>query len=490
MLYLYVSDYGMKLHLKEILGFQNCFFTTTRRMSFSGKPPNILLYAPTNTLNKSLLTVEMIEKIFKKDKYIVYPVSDNELTTESWKKNATMLILQTHVDKKFSTNISDFLKLGGKVLSLPRQVEFSDNLQQKENYICLDGEFNEELLRKVFSEIYGSDAVQSNLENESLSFSFGYLISEEKSNLPHLKILKQSKITLDFNDYEDCQQEASENYLPIKSGRSCNQFDGQLYLNNLTTSNLGRPLIFVPLITSSMLPFEGKTLGHGFTFVPLRQSAGVGRGGNKWLSPEGCSMFTMQIFLKLDSFLGRRPSLMQHLVALAHVEAVRSMSEFEDIDIRIKWPNDIYYGSSVKLGGVIAKSSITRDDLTVVVGAGFNLNNAQPTTSLNQILKDVHKTELSRELLIARIFNCLEKIIEKCNNGQYSEVESLYYKYWLHSHQHIIVRDKESDSSVIVVGINEFGFLRVKDTNDVQFSVMDDGNSFDMMQGLVKPKLR
>ena len=40
------------------------------------------------------------------------------------------------------------------------------------------------------------------------------------------------------------------------------------------------------------------------------------------------------------------------------------------------------------------------------------------------------------------------------------------------------------------MAIDEFGFLRVKGTDDSEFSVMDDGNSFDMMQGLVKPKLR
>ena len=43
-------------------------------------------------------------------------------------------------------------------------------------------------------------------------------------------------------------------------------------------------------------------------------------------------------------------------------------------------------------------------------------------------------------------------------------------------------------SLVTVVGVDEFGFLRVKDQDGVEFSVMDDGNSFDMMNGLVKPK--
>lgn len=61
-------------------------------------------------------------------------------------------------------------------------------------------------------------------------------------------------------------------------------------------------------------------------------------------------MFSIQLHLNRDSFLGRRPSLIQHLVALAHVQAIRGDTAREDVDIRIKWPNDVYYGSGVKLG--------------------------------------------------------------------------------------------------------------------------------------------
>lgn len=43
----------------------------------------------------------------------------------------------------------------------------------------------------------------------------------------------------------------------------------------------------------------------------------------QWLSPEGCLMFSLQIHVPLDSPLGARPSLVQHLVAVAVVSAIR-----------------------------------------------------------------------------------------------------------------------------------------------------------------------
>ena len=228
----------------------------------------------------------------------------------------------------------------------------------------------------------------------------------------------------------------------------------------------------------------------GFTVVPGRQMAGVGRGGNKWLSPLGCSMFSVQISLDLESFLGRRPSLIQHLVALAHVDAVRSKSGYEDVDIRIKWPNDIYYGSKIKIGGVLLKSSVFKDKIIVTIGAGTNLNNQHPTVSINQILQENGHEVLDQEVFLARTLNSLEMLMEKCSRGQFSEVESLYYRYWLHGGQQIRVQDKGTERRVTVMAIDEFGFLRVKATDESEFSVMDDGNSFDMMQGLVKPKFR
>lgn len=210
------------------------------------------------------------------------------------------------------------------------------------------------------------------------------------------------------------------------------------------------------------------------------------------MSPPGCSMFSIQIFLKTSSFLGTRPSLIQHLVALAQVHAIRGREEYRDVDIRLKWPNDIYFGNSVKLGGVIAKGTVVRDDFIVTIGAGLNLNNEHPTRSVNQVIKESGKDELEQEELLANTFNVLEEVIEKCNNGQFAEVEALYYKYWLHGDQNIRIIENEDDiiKNVTVTGIDEFGFLKVRDSDNKEFTVFDDGNSFDMMEGLIRPKTR
>lgn len=52
-------------------------------------------------------------------------------------------------------------------------------------------------------------------------------------------------------------------------------------------------------------------------------------GDTQWLSPDGCLMFSLQLHVPLASPLGERLSLLQHLVAVAVVNAVLSMSGYE-----------------------------------------------------------------------------------------------------------------------------------------------------------------
>ena len=55
----------------------------------------------------------------------------------------------------------------------------------------------------------------------------------------------------------------------------------------------------------------------------------IGRGGNVWLSPKGCMMFSAPLQFPIDSRLGRTASIVQHIAALSVVTAVRRQSGYE-----------------------------------------------------------------------------------------------------------------------------------------------------------------
>ena len=210
-------------------------------------------------------------------------------------------------------------------------------------------------------------------------------------------------------------------------------------------------------------------------------------------------MFSTQMLVLPGKVLAARPSIVQHLVALAVVQAV---SRTTGVKLSIKWPNDIYLSTAaetgkkpglVKMGGVVVAASSNRQGLTLVLGVGLNLDNASPTCSLNGVAEEQEAgRKVAREVLVASILNHLEQLVDLVEAGTWAQVEQEYYKAWLHTNQAVRVTDKEGkEEDVFVAGIDKHGFLRVcgRGTGE-KFTVFDDGNSFDMMAGLIRPKSR
>ena len=67
----------------------------------------------------------------------------------------------------------------------------------------------------------------------------------------------------------------------------------------------------------------------GLIAIADRQTSGKGRGGNVWISPVGCAMFTLHVKVDLHSALGQKLAYLQHIASLAVVEAVRCKPGYE-----------------------------------------------------------------------------------------------------------------------------------------------------------------
>ena len=59
------------------------------------------------------------------------------------------------------------------------------------------------------------------------------------------------------------------------------------------------------------------------------------------------------------------------------------------MDVRIKWPNDIY-GDRLKIGGILCQSAYRDQAFHVVIGAGINLSNREPTTCIDALVEAQH----------------------------------------------------------------------------------------------------
>jgi len=253
-------------------------------------------------------------------------------------------------------------------------------------------------------------------------------------------------------------------------------------------------------------------LPTGFVFVATQQIQGRGRGKNSWISPPGCLQFS--VILRHPSNLSSAPVIfIQYLLSLAVVEAVRTKKGYEDIPLRLKWPNDIYVEFSspsdesisspkfIKIGGVIVNSQFTHNEFLLIAGCGVNVSNLAPTTAINHIISlynhanNVQLEDFSQEQLLAAILVKFESFCNDfCSHGNgFKPFLDIYYKRWLHTDQ-IVNLETHGNQKARIIGINESGYLkastiRYDDNLEEIITLEPGGNSFDMMKGMISRKL-
>ncbi|KAF6205234.1 hypothetical protein GE061_019401 [Apolygus lucorum] len=359
-----------------------------------------------------------------------------------------------------------------------------------------------------------SDVLSSHLElkcapkkNSSIGYSLGYFLGNHEAKQELIEKLKEDKkiennvltngpVNMKFCGKGVTPPPPSESMLPILVHSCPESFSTVEYFENLKTESIGRLVIFSEVMSSCLTVIENLDLAHGIAVIPYYQTKGVGRSGNTWLSPKGCAMFTIQVHIPLKSYLGQHLPIMQFIATLAIVASICELPNLEELDVGIKWPNDVYVNKTSKIGGVAVKTTIFGDKAVVNMGCGINLNNKEPTVCLNDVISSLSKEKnvkiprLSFEKYFSSVFNKMEQVINMFNEGRLDEFYQTYYRYWLHSDAEVRVTNEDKSTQLVkITGIDSFGFLTVENSKGATMTVQPDGNSFDMMAGLISPKL-
>ncbi|MDB2441393.1 biotin--[acetyl-CoA-carboxylase] ligase [Luminiphilus sp.] len=111
---------------------------------------------------------------------------------------------------------------------------------------------------------------------------------------------------------------------------------------------------------------------HGKFLLAGQQSSGVGRRGSVWQSPPEGNLYLSYCFHTETSLADL--SLLPLAFALAIADRVES--EWA-VDIKIKWPNDLFIGGK-KCGGILLETASLPGDssnhrIAVIVGIGINV---------------------------------------------------------------------------------------------------------------------
>lgn len=105
------------------------------------------------------------------------------------------------------------------------------------------------------------------------------------------------------------------------------------------------------------------------------QTAGKGRGANRWWSSAGALTFSLLIEPEAHGLRSEQWPRTSLCAALAVRDSVAERAPA--VDCGLKWPNDVYH-SGRKICGVLVESPPRRSDAPprLVIGVGVNVNNA------------------------------------------------------------------------------------------------------------------
>ena len=339
-----------------------------------------------------------------------------------------------------------------------------------------------------------------------------------------------------------------------KKDESAGSFEAPFFFSQLRTNVLGNMLLTAATSPSTQDVFQSEVsrLPAGAVFVADRQVKGRGRGGNVWTSPEGCLMFSLKTEMrssiaqagvseqKRTSFMppGQLLPFVQYVITMSIVDAVRDVTRGA-LKLRIKWPNDIYTADGTqKIGGVLSWSTAVESRFHVVIGVGLNVDNEEPTTCINSLLRETENTmsspgavtSVTREKLLAHILGFFEQYMDILLSRGFEPLQTNYLGSWLHTNQRVTVVDEavkddakmlrrksmkkkksmkkdaaaedeavdeedepeeiEGVKNVTIVGLTPTGYLRAVHASGEQYELHPDGNSLDFFSGLISKKIK
>lgn len=156
------------------------------------------------------------------------------------------------------------------------------------------------------------------------------------------------------------------------------------------------------------------------------QSAGRGQRGNSWESEAGANLLFS--FVVYPEFLeARRQFLLSQITALALQEILSLYTE----DIRIKWPNDIYWKDK-KLCGTLIENDLTGTHIgRSISGTGVNLNQEQFISDApNPVsLFQITGKRYDRRVILEQFMERAEAYYERLKAGEDRLIASRYKEH-------------------------------------------------------------
>ncbi len=252
-----------------------------------------------------------------------------------------------------------------------------------------------------------------------------------------------------------------------QSGNGNREFDPLIYFRELDSDDIGRRIWVLRELHSTnkwIKTIPSRTTHHGLLCLADSQIRGRGQYNRSWLSEKNKNL-TFTIVLKPE--YSTKIQLLLLGMACAVSDAVKKML---NLDIRLKWPNDLMAGEK-KIGGILGEASFAGDHIErFLIGTGINVNMYEIPEYIGNIaesLINLHGSEVPREKLMATVMNEFKEIADLWETDTKALIKKvndilIHYGCW----SDIIVDGVKQSHKHKILGVNENGWLMTLNHED------------------------
>ncbi len=245
-------------------------------------------------------------------------------------------------------------------------------------------------------------------------------------------------------------------------------------VKDLKTKTMGKRVYYFEEIDSTQNVAEQIALDkkeNGTIIIAGKQTAGRGRLDRKWISPKGGMWFSLIVHPKFDVSTST-------LVPIAGAVALaKSIKTTLDVDVSVKWPNDITLDGK-KVAGMLVDASFQANNIDyLILGIGINFDidskkigkrlskssNFYGVNSLRKKDDDTPPKMLLKEFLLQ-----FEKTINQLNKGEKSKIVKEWTKKADKIGKRITINTSDGKISGMSQGIDNDGALKLKTTKGMK----------------------
>lgn len=207
--------------------------------------------------------------------------------------------------------------------------------------------------------------------------------------------------------------------------------------------------------TNQYLLTHYRNFPQGSICLAEKQTAGRGRRGRTWYSPESDNLyFSILWHYKMGEV--ENLSALSLVVSVVIAESLRAQNVQ---DIQIKWPNDVYFQGK-KMGGILIETVADRSGVHLVIGIGLNLGMTNVDENIvTQAWSDLAQFHFDRNQLACRLATELQKTLKIYPLVGFEHYQERWQAFDLFKDRTVKLVTEENEIHGISKGINEKGEL-------------------------------